>query len=203
MADADVNDLYDRFVGAWHAGLTPDVDAFLSQVEGEDVETLTQQLETFLLVAPAVEPRQDARVAGDDPVLAAAIALGDAFDERPWAVRLAEARRSAGLSLADVGARLAETFGLAGRGPRAASLLGRLESRELASSGVSARAARALARILGQPEGALIPPRAAALYRADSPDGAELESLLAGASAALSLQDGEQWDELDDLLRGG
>lgn len=200
MAD-DVNDLYDRFVREWYSGTAPDVEAFLTRLEGEDVETLARQLETFLLVAPAVEPRDGA--VDDDPVLAAAIALGDAFDEQPWARRFAHARRSAGLSLSDVGTRLADAFGLTGHGPRAATLLGRLESGELASSGVSARAARALARILGQAEGALIPPRAAALYRADSPDGAELESLLAGASAALSLQDGEQWDELDDLLRGG
>ncbi|MBF6618778.1 MAG: hypothetical protein ITG02_00925 [Patulibacter sp.] len=201
MAD-DVNDLYDRFVREWYSGAAPDVEAFLARLEGEDVETLAGQLETFLLVAPAVEPRRES-VSEDDPVLAAAIALGDAFDERPWARRFADARRSAGLSLSDVGARLADAFGLTGHGPRAATLLGRLESGELASSGVSARAARALARILGQAEGALIPPRAAALYRADSAEGAELESLLAGASAALSLQDGEQWDELDDLLRGG
>lgn len=198
----DVNDLYDRFVREWYAGNAPDVDEFLSRLEQEDAETLARQLETFLLVAPAVEPRPET-AADDDPVLADAIALGDAFDERPWAERLADARRVAGLSLADLGARFADAFALSGRAPRAAELLRRLEAAELASSGVSERAARALAHILGAPSGALIPPRAAALYRSDSIDGAELESLLAGASAALSLEDGEQWDELDDLLRGG
>lgn len=197
---ADVNDLYERFVREWYAGHAPDAAAYLDGLEPGEADELAALLETFLLAAPAVAPRTTPSA---DPVLAQAIALGDAFEPRGWGDRLAAARRRAGLSLADLGERFAATFGIDDRAERATGLLERLERGELASSGVSIRAARALARIVGAPDGALIPARAAALYRAESADAAELEGLLAGASAALALEDGEVWDELDDLLRGG
>lgn len=199
---ADVNDLYERFVREWFAGQAPDVATYLDGLAPTQADELAELLETFLLAAPTVEP-QGRPAAASDPVLAGVLALGDAFEAPSWGARLEAARRSAGLSLRDLGERFAAAFGLDDRALRASSLLERLERGELPSSGVSVRAARALARIVGAPDGALIPPRAAALYRAESAEAAALEGLLAGASAALALEDGEVWDELDDLLRGG
>jgi transcriptional regulator with XRE-family HTH domain len=200
---SDVDHLYAEFVRAWHAGAAPDADEYLARAPEDERDELAGLLNTFALVAPTVAPtgHRGAELR-QDPALARAIALGSAFEAPTWRERLRFAREHAGVSHAELGRRFAAAFGLAGREERATTLLAELEDGRLEATGVSERAARRLAELLGQASDALLPPRPAALYRADPDADVDLGDLLAGAATALEGDMGS-WDELDELLRGG
>jgi hypothetical protein len=209
---ADMDDIYAAFVRDWQAGLAPDLDAFLSRADPADREALAERIETFVMVAPAVELQPDrAAEIQASPAFLRALAIADDPAPSTWGARLRAGRERAGLGLPDLGERFAAAFGLAGRGEKAATLLGRLESDDLAPVGVSERAARRLEELLGLAADALRPPQLQ--FRADdAPAGpaasAPAPAPAARADAAVGLDlliggDLADWDELDDLLRGG
>jgi len=202
---AQIDDLYDAFVRAWHDGLAPDAATYVGQAPAAERDELAAMIHTFVLVAPSVAPTPErAAQIAQDPAFLRALALVDDVEPTTWGARLAAARSRAGLTLAELGERFAASFGLEGREARAAALLGRLEAGELEPAGVSERAARRLGELLGQAADALTPPpAAAALFRADDDASEELGDVLLGASAALRHSAAEPWDELDDLLKGG
>jgi transcriptional regulator with XRE-family HTH domain len=202
---AHIDDLYDAFVRAWHDGLAPDAATYLAKAPDAERDELAGMIGTFVAVAPSVAPTPErAAETADDPVFVRAMRLVDDLEPTTWGARLSAARARAGLSLAELGDRFAASFGLRGREARAAALLGRLESGDLEPAGVSERAAARLAELLGQAADALRPPpAAAALFRADDAVGENYGDVLMAAAAALEQRDGEPWDELDDLLRGG
>ncbi len=215
---ARIDELYEEYVQAWHAGGAPDAVAFLARADPAERDELADMLETFALTAPAVAP-SDARRAelDDDPAFARAAALVDALgppSPEAWGVRLRAARERAEVSITELGARFAASFGLHGREERAARLLDDLERGERPASGVSLRATTRLAELLGTAAAALAPPAPAAsapaaLFRADPGSADELADVLADfaasrapAAAAPPERSGER-DELDELLLGG
>lgn len=200
---SDIDQLYEAYVRDWHAGLVPDSDALLARAPEADRPALARMIETFLLVAPSVEPTPErAESLRSDPGFLRALRIADA-PAPSWGARLRVARENAGLSLSDLGSRFAASFGLGGREARAASMLGELEGDGLDATGVSARAAERLAELLGVAADALRPPpRPAPLFRADDEAVDALADILAGATAAMQ-SPADEGDELDELLRGG
>jgi len=208
-----IDELYEEYVRAWHDGAAPDASAFLDRAPEEERDELADLLETFVLAAPVVEPTPQRRAELEaDPAFRRAAGLVDAVapvPDVPWGERLRAARERAGLSLGELGARFASSFGLAGREHRAGRLLQQLEDGELPAAGVAPRASARLAELLGTTVASLAPPPPAApapLFRAEPDAASQLGDLLASASQALgdaaADQAGER-DELDRLLRGG
>lgn len=224
MADGrphpSVDDLFDAFIVAWHAGQAPSLDACVAQAAPSEQEELTQLIGSFLQLAPTVEvtPERAAELV-DDPLVERLAALeGDWWDRRealaaaPWGERLRTLRETAGVSLAALGGRFAERFGLAGDdATRAPDVLGELEAGALPGDGVAARAARALEELLGAAAGTLTsgaaPAVGGALLRGTLPDDAagreQLADLLREVDDALPPVDGGVAGEsLRDLLGG-
>jgi transcriptional regulator with XRE-family HTH domain len=201
-----IDQLYAEFVQAWQAGQAPEVDPYLDRADPADQDELAERLETFVMVAPSVElaPERAAQIEALPAFLRAA-SISDENRAPSWATRLRAARERAGLSLADLGARFAASFGLDGRESRAATMLRELEDGELDASRVSGRATDRLADLLGVAADALRPPpRPAPLFRAEDDAAADLGGLLADAQAAMAAPaDHDGGDELDELLRGG
>lgn len=234
----DVDALYAEFVRAWNAGEAPELDAFLDRADPAIQDELIDRITTFALVARSVEPAPERAAAlRTDPAFERAMALEAAGVERSWGARLRAARERAGLTLAQLGERFAASFPeAAGRGDKAAIVLGRLETEHSPATGVTRRAADRLADLLDIAGEALAPPpRPQALFRRGTagsdgaagagparrldpgvevpPSGEEHEAAPAAspspaelAAFAFSMDpaaDPDDWDAVDDLLRGG
>lgn len=200
-----IDELYEEYVRDWHAGRVPDSDSFVARAPEPDRAELGRLIETFLLVAPSVEPApEQVEALQSSPAFLRALAIADAAPPT-WGARLRAARENAGLTLRALGARFAASFELAGRDERAAAMLGDLESGALAASDVTTRAADRLAELLGVGSGALRPPpRPAPLFRAEDSAAARLGDLLQSPELhAPAPRAGGAPDELDELLRGG
>ncbi len=158
-----VDELLDRFIAAWHAGQAPTVHDALAQAAPADRDELEQLIAGFVELAPTVPPTDEAlAAAADDPLVQRLAALEDEWWEQAgavgasWGARLAALREQAGRSVGELAAGFSARFGLsAGDEARAADVLTQLERGELPSTGVAARAARALEELLGAPAGAL------------------------------------------------
>lgn len=205
---ADMDDIYAEFVREWQAGQAPDLDVFLERAEPSDRDALAERIETFVMVAPSVEldPARAAEIHAS-PAFLRALAIADDAEPLAWGARLRAARERAGLSLADLGARFADAFGIAGKQEKATGLLGELEAGGGTPELVSRRAASRLEELLGLAADALRPPPLVQpQFRADADGPAAPAPARAGAVAKLALlADGDlsEWDELDALLRGG
>ena len=120
-------------------------------------------------------------------------------------------RERAALSTAQLAAALVGALGLpADREPKARGYLERLEAGDLEPRGLSGRLLDALARVLGVPRGDLeaagafgAPPPAPALFRAEGPAAEALRDDLDVIADALAAPGAGEWDEVDDLFRGG
>lgn len=179
------DELLDAFIAAWHAGEAPSADAYLAQA-ADARDELAELLGAFLQLAPSVDatPARAAELAAD-PLLVRIIAFeADFWDgregtvEAPWGARLCALREAAGVSVAVLGERFAELFRLpATDSARAPQTLAALEAGELPSTGVAARAARALEELLSAPRGVLaagaMPAFGAPLLRAVMPEDAD------------------------------
>lgn len=186
-----VDELLDRFITAWHAGEAPSLADYAELAAEADRAELVDAIGAFLQLAPTVEPTpQRALELIDDPLVHKLALLEDQWWDKQtsgatqaWGARLRLAREQAGLSLRELGDRFAAAFGLRGEdATNTEDALARLERGELASSGVAARAARALEDLLQAPRGALLdgaaPPVASALMRGTPlPAGEERERL--------------------------
>lgn len=173
-----VDELLDQFIAAWHAGDAPSTADYVARAAATEQDELAEMLGAFLEIAPTVEPNE-ARAAElrSDPLVQRLTLLEDAWwDARAaeetdpvaaasaWGDRLRGLREAAGLSIAALAERFAEAFGVGGEdATRAPAVFSRLESGEVASTGVAARAARKLEELLSAPRGALAAGAAPAL----------------------------------------
>ena len=217
----DRDRILSEFIDSWNAGRRPDIDEHLARVpEGERAE-LEDDITSFIRWAPTPD-YDDATVEAirAEPAVAAAFASYDSDKPGLWPALLPRWRERASLSTADLARRLVAALGMASdREEKTQQYLERVEAGELEPSGFSQRLLDALAQVLEVPRqrlesageslraiAAAPPPGAmpaSPQFRASSGGAARVRSsleLMAGAMAKKSERD---WDEIDELFRGG
>jgi hypothetical protein len=207
----DPDRILSDFIDAWNAGRRPDVDEHVARAAEPDRERLATDIVAFLAFAPTPD-YDDAALAAirAEPAVASAAAAAHAPGGL-WPALLPFLRRRAALSTGQLAAGLVGALGLpSDREPKTRGYLERLEAGELEPRGLSARVLDGLARLLGVPRGELEgagafggPPAAPALFRAEGAAAAALRDDLDVIADALAAPSDEEWDEVDELFRGG
>lgn len=194
-----------EFRDEWSAGRRPRVDEYLTRAERARQPELRAMLEAFLLDAPRPDYSDEAldEIAREPAVQQVVTSLSG--ESGLWPSLLPRLRRQARLTRDEVVARLMEALDLPAESSRKTKrYLHGMESGTLEPEGVSGRALEALARVLGSSREELEragdfgglgrPAEMAAYLRADS-----VEAVAAAAPAGAD----EEWDEVDQLFRGG
>ena len=207
----DPDRVLSEFVDAWNAGRRPDVDEHLARVDPARRDELAGDIAAFVAFAPTPD-YDDAALAAirAEPAVAAAAAAAHSTAGL-WPALLPRLRERAALTSAQLAAALVGALGLpADREPKTRGYLERLEAGELEPRGLSGRLLDALARLLAVPRGDLeaagafgAPPAAPALFRAEGPAAEALRDDLDVIADALAAPAGGEWDDVDDLFRGG
>lgn len=132
-----------------------------------------------------------------------------------WAVELPRLRERAQLKRADLVARLAATLGLTGREQKVATYYHEMEQGLLPARGVSDRVLDALASIVGSTRDALRsagqavapgsppPPAAGGVFARRAAADSDYAAPAPASPAQAGGPAGLEWDEVDDLFRGG
>ena len=206
----DPDRILSDFIDAWNAGRRPDADEYVGRADEPDRALLASDIVAFLAFAPTPEY--------DDAALAAirtepAVVAGAAATRAPgglWPSLLPQLRGRASLSTGRLAAALVGALGLSpGSEAKTRDYLERLEAGELAPRGLSGRLLDGLARLLEVPRtvldgaGGFGTAPAPALFRAEGPRAEELRDDLDVLADALAAPAGGDWDEVDDLFRGG
>ena len=199
-----------EFIDAWNAGRRPDVDDFVGRADEPDRAPLASDIVAFLTCAPTPE-YDDATL---DAIGAEPAVVAEAVATRApgglWPSLLPRLRRRAALTTAQLAAGLVGALGLSvDSEPKTGDYLERMEAGELEPRGVSRRLLDGLSRLLEVPRnelegaGGFGAPPAPALFRAEGPSAAELRDDLDVLADALAAPGGGDWDEVDELFRGG
>jgi hypothetical protein len=200
--------LLSEFIDAWNAGQRPDVDEYLARAEDHEREQLVAEIRTFL--DHARTPRFSTAtldVIRADPLVAQLSEMPDELGL--WPTLLPRLRKRARLRRDDLVARLAGALGIGAGETKVARYYHGMEAGTLDPAGVSRRVLEALASILGVTSEELAAagdfqgfhqaaPRAA-FGRTYSVESDELDAVPAPASPGTP----EEWDEVDQLFRGG
>lgn len=198
----DTDPVLSEFIRAWERGALPDVDDYLARVAPEQRDELSDQITTYLMLAP--EPEYDEadwqRLAAD-PV-AQRVAASTLEEPEPWPSLLPRLRERAGRSWRQI----AERLGVSSP-ERAARYLEKMESGEHDPQRVSETLLERLGKALEVSTDALSwrggPAAAApALYRAAAPAPSEPPSHLE-VLADLAMTPAAAWDDVDELFLGG
>jgi hypothetical protein len=202
---ANPDQLLSEFIDAWNAGRRPDVDAHLARVPEADRGALAADIAGFLAFAPTPAYDDDALLAiRAEPVVRAA-AAGPGL----WPALVPRLRERAALSTAELAVALVGLLELpAGAEPKTRGYLERLERGELEPRALSGRVLDGLARLLAVPRAALegaalAGSRPATLFRAEGAAADALRDDLDVLADALAAPAGADWDEVDELFRGG
>lgn len=209
MSSADR--LLSAFADDWQAGRRPDVHDFLARADPDDRGQLATLIGDWLALTstPDYAPEVRAELAAE-PLLREALDAA-AFAREPVSARLPVLRERAGLSVADLAARVVARFKLGGGEDRAAAYLTELEQGGLDDRRVSRRLLDGLATILGA-DGMLAnvatanwasPASSAALWRAESSEADAFEADMDALSRAALTPAPAPMDELDRLFLGG
>jgi hypothetical protein len=207
----DPDRILSDFIDAWNAGRRPDLDAYLTRAGDDDREQLAADIVAFVAFAPTPDYDDDAVAAiRAEPAVASAAEAAHAPGGL-WPALLPRLRDRASLSVGQLAAGLVGALGLpADREPKTRGYLERLEAGELEPRGLSGRLLDGLARLLAVPRAELEgagafggPPAAPALFRAEGPAAAALRDDLDVIADALAAPSAEEWDEVDELFRGG
>lgn len=207
-----------EFIDAWNAGQRPDVDEYIARVPADEQAALSDELLSFLSLAPTPEYSDAAMAAIEaEPALIEAL-RGSTGKTSLLPDLLKRLRERIGMSTVDVAGELVGELGLAGdRTVKTAGYLEQLEEGRLEPSRVSRRVFDALGRIFGlggsELEGAAdtggrtpVPAPAASVapvFRAKR-GAAELAGHhLEVIADALAAPGGEPRDEVDELFLGG
>lgn len=202
----DVDRLFAAFVAARRDGDHVDVRSYLAQVQGRDREELGVLIEGHLERAPRRRWNAEAfRGSSAERVVTALASPGGG-----WPELLPELRDEAQLPRDELARRLAASLGVGERTDKVHRYYHEMERGRLPARGVSQRVLEALGRLLGQ--------TADGLRRAGEGIGAPGAAQAAGAAAfaravpggpdsAATLPperaDAGEWDEVDELFRGG
>ncbi len=199
-----VDDLFERYKAAFAAGQGSDPQPYLEQVAGGDRRELAALIDGFLArgARPAFTP--EAFAAAQSSPLAERVL---ASLTEGWPVLLPQARDRAGILRSDVVTRLAEALGVSARRDKVERYYHQMEKGLLEPAGVSERVLGALSDIVGVSVDRL---RAAARAVPPPPAGAAptfarvaSAPRMAAAAAADAVEEPAEWDEVDELFRGG
>jgi transcriptional regulator with XRE-family HTH domain len=201
MSDADR--ILSEFMHAWEAGQAPDPDEYLDRAPPGEQHELSQQIRTYLAIAPepAYSEAAWARLCDDPAALrAGAMALGE---PEGWPSLLPRLRARAGLSLREVAERLGVS-----RPEKAERYLRDMEAGTHDPRRVTRRALEALGRVLGVSAETLAwtgggGGPSPALLRSASPEGVQPVDYSVEELAELGTTSAEDWDDSDDLFCGG
>ncbi len=208
----DVERLFDEYIAEHKAGGRADPREFLRQLEGTDRTELQALIDAYLRQAP----RQDWDPAGyrgsNAERVVDSLERSLAGQAGLWPTVLPELRTSAEVRRADLARRLAEALGVTDRTEKVAGYYHEMEQGLLPASGVSQRVLEALGRIVGVSADslrrmgeALEPggpgPAEKVFARTAAPSEYAAEPPPAQASPAARPE--AEWDEVDELFRGG
>jgi hypothetical protein len=207
----DPDRILSDFIDAWNAGRRPDVDEHLARAAEPDRAQLLADITAFAAFAPTPDYDDAALAAIRAEAAVASAAAAARSSGALWPALLPRLRERAALSTGQLAAGLVGALGLpADREPKTRGYLERLEAGELRPGGLSGRLLDALARVLGVPRGDLeaagafgVPAAAPALFRAEGPAAEALREDLDVIADALAAPAGGEWDEVDELFRGG
>lgn len=208
---SSVDDLFERYRSAFQSGEGSDPQPYLEQLEGDERRELEALIDSFL--ARGARRRFDAETFArmrEDPLarrIESTMASRLATQEG-WQTLLPRARTRAQVLRADVVKRLAAALGVPDREEKVARYYHEMETGRLEPSGVSERVLRSLGEILGVPAETLreagrrlappAPAQPAAFARSAKPAAAPRSAEPPGAPAQP-----REWDEVDQLFRGG
>jgi len=211
---SDVERLLHEYIAEHRAGGEADPLAYLERVEGTDRAELAELLDAYLERAPGRDW---------DPVAyrgSAAERLVEGLDRSLrgqaglWPSLLPRLRERARVRRADLVARLAEGLGVGDRQEKVAAYYHEMEQGQLASARVSGRVLEVLGGILGTSAEALreagealgpagpSPSESAVFARMARPSAEYQDEVRATARDRAEAQRVE-WDEVDELFRGG
>jgi hypothetical protein len=207
---ASPDELLDQFIASWNAGERPRAEDYLERVPADARDELAGLVNAFLDQAPRPAFSAETRAAIErEPAVAELAALIDS-DAGFWPSLLPRLRRRAQLTRDEVVAQLAGVLGVAGREPKVKLYYHQMESGTIDPEGVSGRVLESLAGIFGVSAEALeragsfgTVSKAAgpATFYARSYDLHELSS--ADRHVASARASPGDWDEVDELFRGG
>jgi hypothetical protein len=212
---SDVDRLLNEYIEEHRAGGGGDPVAFLDQLEGVDREELATLIDGYLQRAPAREWDQEAfRDSGAERLTES---LNRSLTGRAgiWPVVLPRLRERARVLRADLTAQLAETLGVRDKRDKVEAYYHAMEQGSLDSVGVSDDVLEAIGRIVGASAESLRRAGAAmgeagseraaegaAFTRVQGGKGVSAEAKAPSAPAEGAEERGD-WDEVDELFRGG
>ena len=213
---ADLERLFAEFVEAHLGGGDPDPWEYIGRLEGSDREELEELIDAYFMDAP---PRPwDAEAFGSSEAERVVDALDRSFRGRAglWPAVLPRLRDRARLKRRELVAKLAEALGVTDREEKVASYYHQMEQGLLPSAGVSGRVLEGLAKILGVSADSLrkagqalraeVGPADDAVFARTTQPSPEWQMEHAEAApppAAAHAEREAEWDEVDELFRGG
>jgi hypothetical protein len=208
---SDVDRLFSEYVREHQAGGEADPRSFLARASPDDRAELGALIDGYLTRAP----RQEI-----DPDTFRGSAAERTLDELErviggqsglWPALLPRLRDRIGLKRSELVQKLADALGVANRSEKVAAYYHQMEQGLLPATGVADRVLEALARLLGEsaqalreagratrPPGEAAAPAAAAFAR-----HAHSEEGMASPGTTAEPAQPEEWDEVDELFRGG
>jgi hypothetical protein len=211
---SDVERLLHEYIAEHRAGGEADPLAYLERVEGIERGELAELIDAYLERAPGREwdpaaysgSAAERLVEGLDRSLRGQAGL--------WPSLLPRLRERARVRRADLAARLAEGLGVGDREEKVAAYYHEMEQGQLASARVSGRVLEVLGGILGTSAEALrnageafgpagpTPAESAVFARMARPS-AEYRDEVAATPRDRAEEEAVEWDEVDELFRGG
>ena len=207
-AMATPSELLDDFIAAWNAGKRPRVEDYLDRAPEAERDELAGLLHAFLDQAPVpAYTRQTLSEIEAEPAVGELSALLES-KAGVWPRLLPRLRRRAKLTRDQVVQALSKALGVAGHEEKVKGYYHQMESGTLDPRGVSARVLGSLAAIFKVPVGEI---EEAGDYEVSAglvPDAAfarsyEMHEFPAGALSAERRESPGDWDEVDELFRGG
>ena len=198
-----VDELFERYKAAFAAGEGNDPSPYLDQVGGGDRRELEALIDGFLARGARPSFSAEAFAAAQATPLAQRVM---ASLNETWPELLPAARDRAGILRSELVTRLAEALGVGPRRDKVERYYHQMEKGLLEPAGVSERVLTALSEIVGvsverlRAAGRTLPPppsSAPTFARAAS------RSQMAAPPALRSRSAPQEWDEVDELFRGG
>lgn len=214
---SDVDRLLSEYISEHRAGGEADPVGYLEQLEGTDREELAVLLDAYLQRTPGREWDPEAFEGSAAERLTQSLSKSLAGNAGLWPVVLPRLRERAKVKRADLVEKLAQALGVGASQEKVASYYHEMEQGSLESTGVSDRVLDALGKIVGASAESLrragenLGQAVALEDRADpaftrvqnaAPEYADADAVDTPAPAR-SPGTPEDWDEVDELFRGG